>query len=130
MHDRKRNLGHDVLRGDKIDVVSRPDLLQLDEPLAQLFGREAEPFLLVRDVMVLAEGAAQVAHGEEDGSRAVMSLDAWLLAKVRRDNVDHDIGPDQTDAGLLIAVHAAEPRTEVAVAQVGVGPRPFQSSIS
>lgn len=74
----------------------------------------------VANVVVLAKGAAQVAHGEEDATGAVVSLDARFFAKVRRDHVDGDIGADEAHARLLVAVDTAEPRTEVAVSQVGV----------
>lgn len=81
-----------------------------------------ESLLGVADVVVLTKGAAQVAHGEEDAAGAVVSLDARFLAKVRRDHVDDDIGADEAHARLGVAVHAAEPGTEVAVSQVRVRP--------
>lgn len=79
--------------------------------------------------MVLAKDAPQVAHAEEDGSAAVVALDAGLLAKVRRDDVDLDIGADEAHARRFVAVDAAEARAQDAVAEVGVCPGPFLGRI-
>lgn len=44
---------------------------------------------------------------------------------MRRDGVDDDIGADQAGAAAFESVDAAEARTEVAVAEVGVGGAAF-----
>jgi hypothetical protein len=76
----------------------------------------------VRDVVVLAKDAAQVAAAEEDAAGAIVACDAGFFAKVRADDVYFDGGgPDEAVAGLLVAIDTAETRAEVAVAEVGVG---------
>jgi len=97
-------------------------ILQLNIPLRQLLGREIKPALPVRNIVVLAKHASQVATREEDAAAAVVALQARLLAKVRRDGVDGYVGGgDQACARRFVAVHAAKARAEVAVAEVGVG---------
>jgi hypothetical protein len=72
--------------------------------------------------MVLAKDAAQVAAAEEDTTRAIVSCDARLFAKVRANDVYFDGGgADEAVAGLLIAIDATETRAEVAIAEVCVG---------
>lgn len=46
----------------RLKLWTLPDLLQFQEPLAQLFGREVHAVTLVADVVVLAVRAAEVAH--------------------------------------------------------------------
>ena len=80
----------------------------------------------MRDVVVLAEDAAEVASGKEDGARAVVALDAGFLAKVGGYDIDLGcLGADEADAGSFPAVDAAASRAEVAIAQVGIGLRPL-----
>jgi len=50
-----------VLRGDEVNVVHSPHGLEFEVPFAELFGREVETSRLVRDVIVLAEDAAEIA---------------------------------------------------------------------
>lgn len=61
VQDREDHLRHHVLRRHEVDVVHAADLLQLHVPLAQRLGRQVEPVALVRDRVVLAERAPQVA---------------------------------------------------------------------
>ena len=72
--------------------------------------------------MVLAKDAAQVAAAEEDTTRAVMSCDARLFAKVRANDVYFDGGgTDKAMSGLLITVDTAEAGAQVTIAEVGIG---------
>ena len=74
------------------------------------------------NVVVLAEDAAEVASGKEDGAGAVMALDAGLFAEMGSYDIDlGGLGTDEADAGSFPAVDSAAPRAEVAVAQVGIG---------
>ena len=74
------------------------------------------------DVVVLAEHAAEVASGKEDGARAVVALNAGLLAEMGSYNIDlGGLGADEADASPFPAVDAAASRAEVAVTQVGIG---------
>ena len=51
-----------------------------------------------------------------------MALDGRFFAKVRRDSADLDsLGADEAGARPLVPVDAAEPRAEVALAQVRIG---------
>lgn len=76
----------------------------------------------MRDVVVLAEDAAEAASGEEDGAGAMVALDAGLFAEMGGDDIDlGGLGADQAEAGLFIAVDSAKPWAEVAVAEVGMG---------
>ena len=84
----------------------------------------------MRDVVVLAEDAAQVAAAEENTAGPIVTLDAGLFAKVRADDVYFDGGcADEAVAGRLVAVDGAEARAEVAVAEVGVGEGAFAGGI-
>lgn len=105
-----------LFRGDEVDIVHLPHVLQLDEPFTELFRSQIEPAADVGNVVVLAEDAAEVAHAEEDGAGTVVSLDARFLAEVRGDSVDLDrFCTDQADPGGLIAVYGAQTGAEVAV---------------
>lgn len=118
----QHNLRHHMLRRDQVDIVYLAHILQLHVPLGQLLRCRVEAVALVRDVVVLAEDAVEVAAGEEDGPGAVVPLYAGLLAEMGRDDVDFGgFGADEADAGLFPAVHSAASRAEVAVAKVGVG---------
>ena len=56
----------------------------------------------------------------------MMALDARLLPEVRGDDVDLGrLRADEAEPRGLVAVHPAEPWAKVAVAQMGVRPRPF-----
>jgi hypothetical protein len=99
-----------------------PNLLQLQHPLRELLRRQIKPLSLVSDIMVLAKDAAQVAAAKEDATRAVMSCDARLFAKVRANDVHFDGGgTDKAMTGLLIAVDTTEAGAEVTIAEVGIG---------
>ena len=122
----KHNLGNHMLRGDQVDIMYLAHLLQLHVPLGQLFRRGVEPIALMRDVVVLAEDAAEVASGKEDGARAVVALDAGFLAKVGGYDIDlGGLGADEADTGPFPAVDAAASGAEVAIAQVGIGLGPL-----
>lgn len=115
-----------------------PYILQFNVPFRQLLGGEIEAVALVGDVMVLAEGAAQIAAGEEDCAGPVMALYARLcggllamtsggaggvlaFAEVGGYHIDlYGLRADEADACALISVHAAEAWAEVAIAEVGV----------
>lgn len=49
--DGERDLRHDMLGSDEVDVVHVPDLLQLDIPLGQLLGSQVESISLVGDIL-------------------------------------------------------------------------------
>lgn len=60
------------------------------------------------DIVVLTEYAAQVTAGEEDATGAVVALETWLFAEMRRDCVHEDVGADEAVASGFEAVDAAE----------------------
>jgi hypothetical protein len=65
--------------------------------------------------VVLAEHAAQVAAGEEDGARAVPSPQAVLLAEVREVRRNNSRAPDPTQAfDVMQPVNPAQPRADTA----------------
>lgn len=55
MQDGQSNLGNDMFRCNKVDVVALADILQLHVPFGELFGCEIEAVTLVSNVMVLTE---------------------------------------------------------------------------
>ncbi len=57
---------------DQIDIVA-PNLLQVEHHLRQVFILDFPSSSFMGDGPVLAEDAAQVAVGEEDGTRAMLS---------------------------------------------------------
>ena len=72
--------------------------------------------------MVLAEDAAEVASGEEDGAGAVVALNAGLFAEMGRDDIDLcGLGADEAGSSRFVAVHAAASGAEVTISEVGVG---------
>lgn len=107
-----------MFRSYQVDVVDSTNFLQLDIPLGQLFWRNVETVFLVSNIMILAKHTAQVASAEKHTAAAIVTLQAWFFAEMRRDCVNDYICADQTCAGLLESVDATEPRTEIAVAQV------------
>jgi hypothetical protein len=113
-------LGYDMLRGDEVDVVTMAYILELHVPFSELFGGEVEAVSLMSYIMVLAKYTAKVTAAEEDGAAAVVALYAWLFTEMRGDDVDLDVCANETGTCSFISVHIAEPRTEVAVPQVGV----------
>ena len=111
-----------MLRRDQVDIVYLSDILQLQIPLGQLLRCGIEAVGLVRNVVVLAEDAAEVASGEEDGAGAVVPLYAGFFAEMGRDDVDLcGLGADEADACCFPAVHSAASRAEIAVSEVSVG---------
>ena len=75
----------------------------------------------MRNVVVLAEYAAEVAPGEEDGPRAVVTLYARFLAEVGRDNIDFcGLGANEADARSFVTIYATAVWAEVAVFEMGV----------
>ncbi|KAG7143191.1 hypothetical protein HYQ46_007521 [Verticillium longisporum] len=65
-----------MFRCDKVDVVNASHILQLQIPLAQLFGCQVLAVSLVCDIVVLTEDTSQVTSRKEDSTAAVVSLDA------------------------------------------------------
>lgn len=111
-----------MLRRDQVDVVHLAHILQLHVPFGQLFRRGVEAVAAVRDVVVLAEDAAEVAAGEEHGAGAMVALDAGLLAEVGGDDVDFGgRGADEAEAGFFIPIDSALARAEVAMFEMGIG---------
>ena len=75
----------------------------------------------MRYIPVLAEHAAEITTGEENGPAAVVALDAGFFAEVGGECVDGGGGGgDEAPACFLVAVCGAEARAEVAVLEVGV----------
>ena len=71
--------------------------------------------------MILAEHAAKVATREEDGSRTIMALYAWLFAEMRSDNIDlNSLRTNKADTSPFVPVNTAQSRTEVAVPQMPI----------
>lgn len=68
--------------------------------------------------MVLAKDAAKIATTEEYAAASVVTLKTGLFAKMRCDRVDNNISANQACSSLLKAIDSAEPRTEIAIAQV------------
>lgn len=76
--------------------------------------------------MILAKHTAQIAPGEKYRAAPVETLDAGLLAAMRRDNIHFcGFGADQTHACFLEAVDSAAAGAEVAVRQMGIGAGAF-----
>src|SRR5215211_5067401 len=93
-----RILRDDMLGRDPVDVVAA-ERLQLEHHLSEPLGRDELALHLPRDVVVLAEDAAEVAPGEEDRPRAAPAAKAVLLAEVREVGGDDRLPPDRAEAG-------------------------------
>ena len=74
-------LGHDVFGGDEVDVMAAA-VLQGEHHLGEAFGRGFVAGRFLANVEVLAEDAAEVAPGEEDGAAAVPAAEAVFFAEV------------------------------------------------
>lgn len=80
--------------------------------------------------MVLTKDTTQVAAAEKDAAGAVVARDAGFFAEVRTDDIDlSGLRTNETMPSLLIPVNAAEARTKVAVAKVGVGKGAFTRGV-
>lgn len=138
VQDAQCDLWDDMLWRDDVDVVHVAYFLQLDVPIAQFLGGEIHAVSLVRDVVILTEDAAEVASAHEYRSTAIVALNArfcsslvWVISgcerkvhtftEVRRYHIHFCLFTNQTHPRRLIAIDAAQARTEVAVAQVAVG---------
>jgi hypothetical protein len=75
------------------------DRLELEHHLGEPLGRDELTAHLPRDVVVLAEDAAEVAAGEEDRPRAASAAQAVLLAEVREVRGDDGVPADRTETG-------------------------------
>ena len=76
----------------------------------------------MRNVVVLAEDATEVAPGEEDRPGAIVPLYAGFFAEMRSYDVDFGgLRANEADARLFVAVHIAATGAEVAVSEVSVG---------
>lgn len=95
-----------------------PNLLQLDVPVPEVFGRQILAVALMGNVVVLAKDTAEIAHAEEDGTAAIVALDTRLLAKVRCNDVHLGLVADETHSRRLVAVDATETGTKVALTEV------------
>jgi hypothetical protein len=97
-----------MFRCDKIDIVHLPDFLEFDHPDTKLFWSQVESFLLMSNIMVLAENASQIAPREEYAPAAVVALDTGLLTEMRPDDIDLDsFGAYEAISRLLIPVDTA-----------------------
>src|SRR5437763_14792829 len=102
-------MGDDVLGRHPVDVVAS-DRLQLEHHRREPVGRHPLAADPPRDVVVLAENAAQVAAGEEDRPRAATPSQAVLLPEVRKVGGDYGVASDRAEALYVVAaVDLAEP---------------------
>ena len=76
------DLRYDMLRSDEVDIVTLGLILKFEHKVSNFFSFQFPSILLLTDVPVLAEDTPEVAHAEEDGSRAIPALQDRLLAKV------------------------------------------------
>jgi len=130
MEDGQRDLRNNVLGRHKVDVVDMPHILQLYVPLCELLRSKIETTGLMGDVIVLTEDAAETTAAEEDATTSVVTLEAGLFSKVRRNGVNFDgLSADKTDARLLVPIHAAQSWAKVAIAQMCICLRSFARGI-
>ena len=120
--DGRKDLRHDVARRHQVDVVAAHGL-QGEHHLRQLVGADRAPRPLLADVPVLAEHAAQVAPGEEDGAGAAPATQRRFLAVVRAVARHHRLlaGPADRALDALEAIHPAIAGAQVAGPQVRPG---------
>lgn len=122
MKYRQGDLWNYVLRCYEIDVVNVSYLLQLQIPTSTLVARsidgpssglpfrqllwaQMEAILLVCNVVVLTEHAAEIAAREEHAARAIMTLNARLFTKVRSYGIYADGKGQRSDHCLKTCVH-------------------------
>ena len=85
-----------------------------------VLGRAFTALLLLRDVPVLAEHAAQIAQAEENRPRAVPAAQTILLAEVGEGAGDDSVAPGVADQSLVLEpVDVAVARAGTAVGQFG-----------
>lgn len=70
-----------MLGGDQVDVVHTSRILQFKVPFRQLLWGKVKAVALVRNVMVLTEGAAKIATRKKDGAAAIVPLDAGFCQR-------------------------------------------------
>jgi hypothetical protein len=111
---RFEDLRDDMLRRDPVDVVAA-DRLEVDHDLGQPLGRDQLASHLPRDVVVLAEDAAEVAPREEDRPRPALATEAVLLAEVREIGGNGGLASDRAETcDVGSAVDLAAARTDEA----------------
>ncbi len=84
-----------------------------------------ETGLLMSDIVVLTKDAAQITSREEYASATVMTLYAWLFAKVRSYRIDDYIGADKACSTLFEAIDAAQSWAQITLAKVSIRFGPF-----
>jgi len=100
LRQRLQDLWDDMLGRDEVDVVAAA-VLQAEHHRGQPPRGHRLAAYLPGDVEVLAEHAPQVAAGEEDRARAVVSAQAILLAEMREMRGDHGLPADRAQAALI-----------------------------
>jgi len=107
--------------GDYVDVMAA-DLLERDHHFRQVFILNFLSSSLMGDGPVLAEDTAEIAVGEEDGARPILTHQGYLFAKMGLSAENHDSGwgPAETSFALL-PIHPTLPGTEFALLKDGVG---------
>jgi hypothetical protein len=93
---RLEDLRDDVLGRDPVDVVT-PNGLQLQHHPGKPSRAHALASHFPRDVVVLAEHAAEVAAAEEDGAGAPAAAETVLLAEVREVRRHDGVAPDRAE---------------------------------
>lgn len=74
--------------------------------------------------MVMAEHAAEVTSREEDRAGTIVTLYAWLFAKIEGYDIDFGgLGADEADAGCFPGIHSAASWAKIAISEVGIGLR-------
>jgi len=107
--------------GDEIDVVAA-DPLQFQHDVRQVLVQNLGTPALVGYRPILAEDAAQVAVGKEDGSRPIPPYQRNLLAVMGLGRVDHDLDGCAADTGFTLQpVDPALPRAQAAFGELSIG---------
>jgi hypothetical protein len=103
--------------GDEVDVVATY-LLESHHDPSHVREGNAFPTPKMADVIILAENAPEIAVGEKDGPRTMMSDQGGFLAKMGKGARDHEIRPSLADPNLPIqAIDPTPPWAELALPQ-------------
>jgi hypothetical protein len=120
------DLGRHVCRSDQVQVVA-PHPLDGKEDSCKSFGGHLVALSLVADPVVLAEGAHEIATGEENGPRAVAPNEGGFLAEMGTHGRHRDTPPDTAETLCpRFPVHPAMPWADIALRKPAHEPlRPF-----
>ena len=109
--ERFADLRDEMSRADEVDVCG-VHALKAQERLRKLVNSQLKALAACRDLVVLAEAAAQAAPRKKDCSRAFFAAEAWLFPHMQVSSCDANFVALAAKACCFCSVYAASSRAE------------------